>query len=116
MAPTSPTDLSAGPARRRSFSIRIRAVLIPLVLSLALVASVEMALRVCGFKFNPYTHYRSQWGPFEESHNRSDYLPDAELFWRLVPSHTITGFFAPGTHVNRHWDNADNGIMGTATY
>ncbi len=78
------------------------ALLLGLGLSFLLLGILELALRLAGFGFDPYTHYRATWGQFIEAGNDSDYVPDAQLFWRLKPARVIESFFAPKANINRY--------------
>ena len=80
----------------------ILAIILSLGLSLVLLGILELILRLAGFGFDPYTHYQATWGQFIEAGNDSDYVPDAQLFWRLKPDRVIESFFAPKANINRH--------------
>ena len=85
-----------GRRRRRS------RVLPPTLVTIGCFAVLEVALRLASFEFSPYTHYdKANWGPFPEAGIHADYLPDAELFWRFIPSHELGKFFGPGGRINR---------------
>lgn len=78
-----------------------RKVLLPIAFWLSAVAVVEVSLRIARFEFNPYAHYsQKDWDVFVEGRNRVDYLADAEVFWRFIPSRVVMSDFGPGAHIN----------------
>ncbi len=83
-------------------SVRSRgSYLVSLLITFAMIAALECGLRLVGFSFQPYTHYDDvDWDAFVEGRNRADYVPDSELFWRLMPDRTVTTPFGADSRID----------------